>query len=103
MERKNSNIFRFRIGGKRIEKKTWLLTKKHLPLYKLTDLTLSQDILDILNLEEVEKFGGKKDKIIKKLNEHYQYHGKTFSTVNKGDLSLLCAVVVKYVHELKYL
>lgn len=80
-------------------------------MYKLTDLMLSEEILSQLNIDEALLFGGErsaqgfcpKEKITKKLNEHYQYHPKTFSTVNKGDLSLLKAVVVKYIHELKYL
>lgn len=72
-------------------------------MYKLTDLELSQEILSLLNLQEVEKFGGEKDKIIKKLNENYQYHPKTFTSVNKGDFSPLRTVLERYIDELKFL
>jgi hypothetical protein len=56
-------------------------------MYKITDNELTEEILS--------KIGVKKDeeRLIKLLNEHYQYHPRTFTTTNKGNYGLLIKLV----------
>lgn len=56
-------------------------------MHKITDNIISEEILLEIGVKKEET------RIINKLNEFYQYHPKTFNTVNKGDYSLLSKLV----------
>ena len=69
---------------------------------KLTNEKLSQKILNKININEISSLGGDKDKIIRKLNEAFQYHPKIFSSTNRGDYNILQELLNSYVYELKH-
>lgn len=56
-------------------------------MHKITDEELSEEILSKIGVKKDEK------KLIKMLNEHYQYHPRTYTTTNKGNYELLIGLV----------
>lgn len=77
-------------------------TKLQDTMYRLTEETLPNEVLNVLDFSEVVKFGGSTQKITKILNEHYQYHSVCHSKTNKRDYSHLEQLIDKYVYELKF-
>lgn len=69
---------------------------------RLTNNVLSEEILSKLNFENFISFGGEKERLIKVLNELYQYHPTCFNRTNKGDLSFLKNTIDKKTDILKY-
>ena len=69
---------------------------------RITTEVLSQEIIEQLPFDELERLGGNKEKTLKKLNEVYQYHKKCFATTNRGDLSMLKELVQSCIYMQKF-
>lgn len=54
-------------------------------MYQITKQTISADILDEMITSNIIF----RDKLIRKINEQYQYRPEVFEKVNKGDYSFI--------------
>jgi hypothetical protein len=59
-------------------------------MHKITDEELSESILTTIGVKPEE------ERLIKLLNEHYQYHPRTYTTTNKGNYKMLLDLVIGY-------
>jgi len=65
---------------------------------KLTNNGIPLEVLEALDLS----FFAEKNKIIKTLNEVYQYNKECFRKTNRGDLSFLKNLLEKYEYIIKF-
>ncbi len=70
---------------------------------RLTTNTLSEEVLNQLDIDSFISLGGDGDRLKKILNDIYQYHPKCFAKTNKGDLSFLKEIVGQKIYILKFI
>jgi hypothetical protein len=63
-------------------------------MHQITTEEIPQDVLDRYIPQEIKL----REKLIRKVNEFYQYHSETYLNVQKGDYSFITRLLAHHIY-----